>query len=230
MNNVFDCNISVQQSLCAPSRTSLLTSRRPDSLRLYDSHSYWRKSVANFTTLPQYFKRFGYFTQSVGKVFHPGIVSNHSDDYPISWSAPPFHGSTERYKFSAVCPESDGHLYTNIVCPVDVKQQPEQTLPDIQSTQFAIDFIRNYDTIKGKPFFLALGYHKPHIPLKCPKKYWDLYPKSSIDLAPNRFLPKHFPEVAWNPWTGHSLWTKKIVIHFTESYFIYIIYRYYINV
>ncbi|CAG2161663.1 unnamed protein product, partial [Oppiella nova] len=199
-NGYIFTNTFAQQALCAPSRTSLLTSRRPDSIHLYDSHSYWRKSVANFTSLPQYFKQFNYFTQSVGKVFHPGIVSNHSDDYPLSWSAPPFHGSTEKYKFSAVCPSLDGVFRTNIVCPVDVAKQPEMTLPDIQSTQFTLNFLHNYNTTNGNPFFLALGYHKPHIPLKCPKEFLDLYPLSAINLATNRYIPKHMPEVAWNPW------------------------------
>ena len=61
-----------QQALCAPSRNSFLTSRRPDTLHLYDFYSYWRTSAGNFTTLPQYFKQNGYYTKSIGKVFHPG--------------------------------------------------------------------------------------------------------------------------------------------------------------
>ncbi|XP_016839229.1 iduronate 2-sulfatase isoform X3 [Nasonia vitripennis] len=63
-----------QQALCAPSRNSLLTSRRPDTLGLYDFYSYWRKVAGNFTTLPQHFKSNGYTTASLGKVFHPGAV------------------------------------------------------------------------------------------------------------------------------------------------------------
>jgi iduronate 2-sulfatase len=130
-----------------------------------------------------------------------GIVSNHSDDYPISWSAPAFHGSTEKYKFSPVCPSMDGKLHTNIVCPIDIETQPEKTLPDLQSTQFAINFIENYNLTSGVPFFLSVGFNKPHIPLKYPKQYLDLYPLSRINLAPNRYYPTNFPEVAWNPWT-----------------------------
>lgn len=128
-------------------------------------------------------------------------MSNHSDDYPLSWSSPPFHGSTEKYKFSAVCPSTDGELHTNIVCPVDVTTQPEQTLPDIQSAQFAIDFINNYNTSSGVPFFLSVGFNKPHIPLKYPKQYLKLYPLNRITLAKNRYYPMNLPEVAWNPFT-----------------------------
>jgi iduronate 2-sulfatase len=61
-----------QQALCAPSRNSFLTSRRPDSLYLYDFYSYWRLAAGNFTTLPQHFKQNGYTTASFGKIFHPG--------------------------------------------------------------------------------------------------------------------------------------------------------------
>lgn len=63
----------VQQAVCGPSRTSFLTSRRPDTTRLYDFGSYWRDHAGNFTTLPQYLKEKGYTTMGIGKVFHPGI-------------------------------------------------------------------------------------------------------------------------------------------------------------
>ena len=62
-----------QQALCAPSRNSFLTGRRPDSVRLYDFYSYWRVAAGNFSTLPQLLREAGYNTYSVGKVFHPGI-------------------------------------------------------------------------------------------------------------------------------------------------------------
>ncbi|XP_036148467.1 iduronate 2-sulfatase isoform X4 [Monomorium pharaonis] len=60
-----------QQALCAPSRNSFLTGRRPDTLRLYDFYSYWRDTVGNYTTLPEHLKNNGYTTMSIGKVFHP---------------------------------------------------------------------------------------------------------------------------------------------------------------
>jgi len=68
-----------QQAVCAPSRTSMLTSRRPDTTRLYDFNSYWRTHAGNYTTMPQYFKSHRYFTASVGKIFHPGEIRVYSD-------------------------------------------------------------------------------------------------------------------------------------------------------
>ncbi|XP_050592811.1 iduronate 2-sulfatase isoform X3 [Bombus affinis] len=77
-----------QQALCAPSRNSFLTSRRPDTLHLYDFYSYWRKDIGNFTTLPQHLKNNGYITKSVGKVFHPENHPLHKFEVPepYKWS------------------------------------------------------------------------------------------------------------------------------------------------
>ncbi|XP_042855305.1 iduronate 2-sulfatase-like [Penaeus japonicus] len=196
-----------QQALCGPSRTSFLTSRRPDTTKLYDVHSYWRNHAGNFTTLPQYFKEHGYHTVSAGKVFHPGIVSNKSDDQPYSWSETPYHPPTQAFKQDPVCLGPDGGLYTNIYCPVQVEQQPGGSLPDIQTTEFATSWLQEWalkqesgNGHEKQPFFLAVGYHKPHIPLKFPLEFLDAYPIANMPLAPNRKRPPGLPTVAWNPW------------------------------
>ncbi|XP_078602080.1 iduronate 2-sulfatase-like isoform X1 [Branchiostoma floridae x Branchiostoma japonicum] len=198
-------NAFVQQAVCGPSRTSFLTGRRPDTTRLYDFYSYWRTAAGNFTTLPQHFKESGYFTASVGKVFHPGISSNFSDDAPYSWSVPAYHPPTEKFKMKKVCPGRDGQLHMNLVCPVDVKSQPLGSLPDIQSADYAVEFLQNVSassqTSPKQPFFLAVGFHKPHIPFKYPREFQDLYPLSNIHLAPNPSLPPDLPTIAWNPFT-----------------------------
>ena len=162
-----------QQSLCGPSRNSMLTGRRPDTLHLYDTHNYWRKTVGNFTTLPQFFKAASYITHSVGKVFHPGISSNHHDDYPYSWTLYPFHPISEKFKNSKVCPvRNSKKLYRNIVCPVNIQKQPRRTLPDIEILNESVRFLRTHG---DQPYFLAVGFHKPHIPLKFPKKFLSKY-------------------------------------------------------
>ncbi len=71
-----------------------------------------------------------------------------------------------------VCPSSDGGLHANLVCPVSVPDMPEQTLPDIQSAERARQFLRNVSQGQIKqPFFLGLGFHKPHVPLKFDKHF-----------------------------------------------------------
>ncbi|KAJ8983450.1 hypothetical protein NQ317_013325 [Molorchus minor] len=143
--------LTCSQALCAPSRNSLLTSRRPDSLHLYDFYSYWRAVVGNFTTLPQYFKEHGYFTYSVGKVFHPGNSSNFTDDFPYSWSVEPFHPKTDIYKNAKVCINKDGTMSKNLICPVVLEFQPERTLPDVESLKRAMYFLENKEEITNKP-------------------------------------------------------------------------------
>lgn len=161
-----------QQAVCAPSRNSFLTGRRPDTLHLYDFYSYWREFSGNFSTLPEFFKNNGYKTFSFGKVFHPGVSSNFTDDFPYSWSEPPYHPSTEKYKQSRVCiDEKTGKLSKNLVCPVVVEFQPEGTLPDIQTTETVIEKLNKVKNNSDQPFFIAVGFHKPHIPLKYPHKY-----------------------------------------------------------
>ncbi|XP_021204789.1 iduronate 2-sulfatase [Bombyx mori] len=196
-------NAFAQQALCAPSRNSLLTGRRPDSLRLYDFYSYWRdrsNGQGNFTTIPQFFKEHGYDTYSVGKVFHPGKSSNFTDDYPYSWSEYPYHPPTEMYKDAKVCRnKKTKKLERNLICPVSVKRQPGQSLPDLQSLDYAIDFLKKRNG--SKPFFLAIGFHKPHIPLKFPKEYLKQMPISKVHRPKEPNIPKDMPLVSWHPWT-----------------------------
>uniref|UniRef100_A0A0A9XN97 Iduronate 2-sulfatase n=1 Tax=Lygus hesperus TaxID=30085 RepID=A0A0A9XN97_LYGHE len=191
-----------QQAVCAPSRNSFLTSRRPDTIRLYDFYSYWRTFSGNFTTIPQYFKENGYHTKSVGKVFHPGISSNFSDDQPYSWSEEPFHPSTEVYKNAEVCYSDDDPFVArkNVVCPVRPESQPGGTLPDIESTQEAIEFLKTTSASKS-PFFLAVGFHKPHLPLKYPHHFDGYHDLDDVVLPQHRTRPASMPDVAWNPWT-----------------------------
>ncbi|KAL0973966.1 hypothetical protein UPYG_G00213620 [Umbra pygmaea] len=198
-SNVFQ-NAYAQQAVCGPSRTSFLTSRRPDTTRLYDFNSYWRVHAGNYTTLPQYFKSNGYATMSVGKVFHPGIASNHSDDYPYSWSVPPYHPPSFKYENRKVCLGSDGKLHANLLCSVNVSETPLGTLPDMESTEEAIRLLKSTRD-SDKHFFLAVGFHKPHIPFRIPQEFLKLYPLEEMTLAPDPFIPEHLPSVAYNPWT-----------------------------
>ena len=71
---------------------------------------------------------------------------------------------------SQICPGPDGELHHNAVCPVDLKTVPGGSLPDIQNTDFTIEFLKNR-SMDNKPFFVGMGYHKPHLPFAYPKKY-----------------------------------------------------------
>ncbi|KAF5287898.1 hypothetical protein FQA39_LY04072 [Lamprigera yunnana] len=193
-------NAFAQQALCAPSRNSLLTSRRPDSLHLYDFNSYWRDSVGNYTTIPQLFKENGYLTYSVGKVFHPGASSNHTDDAKYSWSKKPYHPPTEKYKDAKVCVTRRGTLAQNLFCPVNLRQQPGGTLPDLESVHAAKEFLQYRNQKTDPPFFLAVGFYKPHIPFKFPLEYLKYHHLDNITIPLNHYRSAFLPSVAWSPW------------------------------
>lgn len=179
----------------------MLTSRRPDTIHLYDFYSYWRTVAGNFCTLPQYFKENDYYTFSIGKVFHPGISSNFTDDFPISWSEPTYHPSSEKYLNDAVCLTANGKLHKNLLCPIDLNLFPGHILPDIASTLEAKKILEDRYKV-GKNFFLAIGYHKPHIPFQFPAKYLKYHQNLSKFEAPDdTFKPEGFPDVAWNPFS-----------------------------
>ncbi|XP_048512115.1 iduronate 2-sulfatase isoform X2 [Athalia rosae] len=191
-----NCGVAIisLQSLCGPSRNSFLTSRRPDTLKLYDNYSYWRDTVGNIITLPQHLKNHGYRTMSVGK------SSNGSDDFPYSWSEKPFHPFTDRYKNAPVCRVTDtSPPACNIVCPVHLSGVPNSTLPDIETLKGAKSFIRSNNRNK-KPFFLAVGFQKPHIPLKYPDKYLKHHPLQKFQIPDNYEWSDNVSSVAYNPW------------------------------
>ena len=160
-----------QFTLCGPSRTSILTGRRPDTNRIFDNRQYWRRFGGNFTTIPQYFKQNGYNVVGIGKVFHRGPSSGDND--PMSWSEPlimPKH-TEGRYL--------DGKAGWRPVSPRDEKRTP---LMDKVAVDEAKRFLEEFaaDAKKGgPPFFLALGFKKPHSSYVCPERFYDLYPLES---------------------------------------------------
>lgn len=211
-----------QQAVCSPSRTSLLTGRRPDTTKIYDLQTHFRKNLPDVVTLPQYFKQQGYHTQGMGKIYHVGL------DDPQSWSVPHW------------LPSAMGYVDEDILTRLDKKRQekraaakgrkqparevdpktgtvlkqprpkdqvkgpaweapdvPDNRLPDGQTADHAIEVMRE---IKDKPFFMAVGFIKPHLPFVAPKKYYDLYPLEQIKTANNPYPPKDVPALALTDW------------------------------
>jgi len=169
-------NAYTQYSLCGPSRTSMLTSRRPDVTQVYNNKVYWRQVGGNFSTLPQYFKDNGYVTVGLGKVFHPGKSSGNND--PLSW--------TEPYYLPV---DLDNHHSANGslqgLMAVDDSVLDQLPLVDMVNTARARHVLRNVsaEAKSGRrPFFLALGFRKPHLGLVCPRSFYDLYPLEDDDF------------------------------------------------
>jgi iduronate 2-sulfatase len=184
-----------QQAVCSPSRTSLLTGTRPDTTKVWDLSTHFRKAHPDIVALPQLFKENGYFTEAMGKIYHHGL------DDPASWSVPTLypkapHGAGAREE------DPDGakvELSAKGRGPVvEQVDGPDNCLHDGELADMAVKALKD---LKGKsqPFFLAVGFIKPHLPFNAPQKYFDLYDAAKIPLAPNPYFPIGAPKYAVGP-------------------------------
>jgi len=183
-----------QVPVCGASRASLLTGVRPARDRFISYDVWAQKDLPGALVLPKHFKNNGYYTISNGKVFH------HSNDCGDSWSEDPWRpkGAWRNYllegnkKLAESNSRGAGPAYES----ADV---PDNAYFDGMIADKAISDLRRLRDI-DKPFFLALGFLKPHLPFNAPGKYWDLYKREEIDLADNPFRPKGAPDAALHNW------------------------------
>ncbi|MCA9102738.1 MAG: sulfatase [Planctomycetales bacterium] len=192
-----------QQALCNPSRTSLLTGRRPDTLRIWDLPTHFRQlppdaATPEIVTLPEWFKRHGYFTQNVGKVFHNWRQEIHGD--PQSWSVPAVlhfanHSSDTPQIGDRALPPNQA---TAPRCErMDV---PDAAYFDGRVADLAVAALDECSR-RDQPFFLAVGFWKPHLPFNAPAQYWDEYDAENVELPPNPAPPDDVPAVALHHYT-----------------------------
>ncbi len=195
-----------QQAVCSPSRSSLLTGTRPDTTKVWDLETHFRTAIPNTITLPQHFKNNGYFVQGMGKLFHGGF-----DDAP-SWSTPWTNPKAQNYgaqenielvarktaeakkegqKGKQAKRNSRGPAFEG----ADV---PDDTFHDGALADMAIKALRDLKD-KKQPFWLGVGFIRPHLPFVAPKKYWDLYDPKQIELAKVTTKPKGAPDYAVQP-------------------------------
>jgi iduronate 2-sulfatase len=181
-----------QQAVCSPSRSSLLTGTRPDTTKVWDLKTHFRKALPNVITLPQLFKNNGYFAQAMGKIYHHGY------DDAASWSVPTtFPKAPHGAEIRQVDPD-DASKGTHRGPPFAKKDVPDDALHDGELGDMAVAALRGLKS-KPQPFFLAVGFVKPHLPFISPKKYWELYNPAKIQLAPNPFPPINAPEYSIIP-------------------------------
>ena len=177
-------NAFCQQALCVPSRTSFLTGRRPDTTRVV-GWTYWRQSGGNFTTIPQFFKENGYRTIAGGKLFHLN-VPNIRDDRKFSWTEGNHHSYRRHDPF---------HNVWKAFTPPELSKVP---LEDTLEATYIINKLKQVAKDKTKPFFVAFGARKPHMPFNFPSKYIHYYPSNKVGLPYNYYTPSNMPNIAWN--------------------------------
>ena len=196
-----------QQAVCSPSRSSLMTGLRPDTIRIWDLSTHFRDNAPDVVTVSQHFKNHGYHAERLGKIYHTGH-GNRDDKY--SWSRSVEYPRSPRYG-----PEGNAHLKRLLAKAkaegVDLKnnrlrprglpwEAPDVADDQLTDGKIAENAIKLMRELKDQPFFLAVGFVNPHLPFVAPKKYWDLYDRDAIRLADNPYSPKGAPDFAMTTW------------------------------
>ncbi len=163
----------VQQAVCGPSRTSMLTGRLPDQNSVWHNRNRFRETHPDLVTLPQLFKQAGFRCIALGKVFS----GNKKELDPISWSEPETLNAPSWKKY--LSPENQGKGSKQAAWEAPVVD--DDSYPDGKITELAVRKLRSLKK-SGDSFFLAVGFFKPHLPFNAPKNYWELHRESEFFL------------------------------------------------
>lgn len=172
------------QSLCGPSRASLMTGRRLDGSNALRQSVDYRTELPDVVTIPQMFKQAGYHCASFGKVnhLHPYVLD------PESWSIPEqVYDIKKRDEYLRPENRLRGFIHPmSYGTAAEAMEAPDDGYQDGQVVTAALEQLHE---VKDKPFFLGVGFKRPHLPFSCPQKYWDLYDPAKIPEIDEPTLP-----------------------------------------
>ena len=195
------------QAVCAPSRFNLMLGLRSTSLGLYGFGRDFRSLQPDAITLPEHFMKNGYRTESMGKIYHIGHDC-HGD--PQSWSVPHYKDLIVEY----LEPQSnegkltrEEALFTNAKVRSEDRPLPRGAAwesPDVADNAYAdgrvaelaVNRLHEAKARPGQPFFMAIGFARPHLPYSVPKKYWDLYDPAKLPMPDFETAPEGAPDEA----------------------------------
>jgi iduronate 2-sulfatase len=204
-----------QQAVCGPTRASLLTGRRPDTTKVYDLKTHIRQTMPDVVTLQQHFKNNGYFSEGIGKLFHVNLEDEASYSVPHVYPKGASYALEENLKMlreSGKVTDDTGNNAESTGAKrmrahaTECADVSDDTYIDGQTAVLGIEALKRL-AVKAtaanekdrQPFFLGLGFRKPHLPFCAPKKYWDLYDRSKIPM-PYPDKPKNAPDIAFTTW------------------------------
>ncbi len=199
-------NHFVQVPTCGASRYSLLTGMRPNKPEHLSNKAIEVEiSDKPENTLPETFihhlKRSGYYTVGIGKISHSadGLVYGYNEnpsikrELPHSWNELVFDSGKWGTGWNSFFGYSNGEnrqSLEKVVKPYEAGDVDDEGYVDGLTTNLAITKLRELKK-REEPFFLGVGFFKPHLPFNAPKKYWDLYDRAEIPLSPNPSIPEN---------------------------------------
>ncbi|MCH7225424.1 sulfatase [Haloferula sp. A504] len=196
-----------QQAICMSSRASLLSGYRPDHGRIYNNGPLF-EHVPDALTLNQHFLNHGYETVSLGKIYHHGGDKKQGWSRPAwqpegDWSGRGYLAEASRREVARYEKQNPGAKRQGMGPAFEAPEVDDEAYADGKIATRAIGELRRLakgGDDGGTPFFLAVGFMKPHLPFNAPRRYWDLYDPRKIPLAPQRSTPKGAPKPARTGW------------------------------
>jgi hypothetical protein len=191
-SGVMFANAHCQQAVCNASRASLLTGLRPDTTMCWKLDTHFRTPLPNIITLPQHFGANGYRAHGIGKIYHG--INPANQDAALSWNegwGDPSTGNTW-YEAAKAAAEDGGNNKISATDAGEINTRDgnrpivDEDYNDGYAAELGVAKIAEYAASyqsNGTPFFLGVGFQKPHMPFNAPKTYWDLYNPAQIDLT-----------------------------------------------
>ncbi len=193
-----------QQAVCGATRNSLLSGLRPDTTGIHGNSKSFREVFPDLVALPQHFKQNGYASIGMGKIYHQNDALSWSEPMPspqyMVWLRPENIATMKRRSEEARRQGLTGSQLsrTGRGPAAEMADVADDAYPEGQLTEQAL---AKLSELKGRPFFLAVGYVRPHLPFNCPKKYWDLYDRGEIEVPQPQKPPKGAPKIARTNWS-----------------------------
>jgi iduronate 2-sulfatase len=186
-----------QFPLCSPSRVSMLTGLRPDATGVVDLQTDFRKIHPAFVTLPQMFKKAGYVSARVGKIYHygnPGDIGTPGLDDPASWDSTVNPRGIDKDEEPMLTNFTPGRPGFGSSLAYYASPAPDEAHTDGKVASQTIALLEQH---RSQPFFIAAGFYRPHCPFIAPTKYFGLYPLESVRLPPATPRAADVPSAAW---------------------------------
>lgn len=177
-----------QQAVCAPSRASFMTGKKPDHTKVWNLETHFRTALPNVVTLSQYFKNNGYYARQIGKIYHDPQAAQD----PKSWSVPELlNVTTNKGKY---------------VLDSNLRHAPKATVAeaaDVADSAYIDGMVANaaikeLQHMGNKPFFLAVGFRRPHLPFSVPLSFWAANRQKTYPISADTAKGKNIPAFSWH--------------------------------